>query len=464
MADFMVIGGGLAGCECAVHLARQGHGVTMYEQKPGHFSPAHQSAGLAELVCSNSFRSDDALGSGVALLKEEMRALQSAVMEAAKLCRVPAGKALAVDRDEFSRVMSEMVAGQENIRLVREQVASLDDSRLQGADAVILAAGPLISDNLAASLQKAVEEAAEEDARTSGEKLRAASLYFYDAIAPIISADSLDRSIIFAGSRYGQDGAAEEGDKPGQEEGDYLNCPMTREEYDVFYAALMQGERVAAKDFEKEIHFEGCMPIEALAERGPKTLTFGPFKPVGFEDPRSGRRPWALVQLRAENKAKSAYNLVGCQTKLTYGAQAEIFRKIPGLEKAEFLRFGSMHRNTYVNAPAVLADLELKSRPGLFLAGQISGVEGYVESAACGLWLGHVLAARAAGRTLPPPPPETALGGLMRHLQTRVKKFQPSNAHFGLMPELEERARKKDRKEAYARRAREAFQTWLRAW
>lgn len=437
-----VIGGGLAGCECALHLARVGVPVTIFEQKPQRRSPAHQSGDLAELVCSNSLRSNE-LTSGVGLLKQEMRELGSAFMATADACTVPAGKALAVDRERFARAMTETVENTPGITLVRQEILALDDAALEGFSAVVLAAGPLVSDSLAHSLAEAIHAA-------TGVK----QLYFYDAIAPIVTAESVDMGIAFRGSRY------EDPDDP-QTPGDYINCPFEKDEYLAFHAALLAAEKVAARDFEKELHFEGCMPIEALAERGERTLTFGPFKPVGFTDPRTGRRPWAIVQLRAENRNASMYNLVGCQTKLTYAAQADVFRRIPGLARAEFARFGSMHRNTYVNAPQVLApDLRLQGRENLWLAGQITGVEGYVESAACGLWVGMLLAARLHGQTLLPPPPETALGALLLHLQTPVKRFQPSNAHFGLMPDLPERAKKKDRKALFSVRAREEFALW----
>jgi methylenetetrahydrofolate--tRNA-(uracil-5-)-methyltransferase len=264
--------------------------------------------------------------------------------------------------------------------------------------------------------------------------------------------------VVFRASRYGQENGEADG------EGDYLNCPMSRDEYDVFYAALLEAQKVSAHEFEQEKHFEGCMPVEALAERGPRTLTFGPLKPVGFVDPRTGRRPWAILQLRAEKANSETCNLVGCQTKLTQSEQARVFRLVPGMENAEFARFGSMHRNTYVNAPDVLApDLSLRARPGVYLAGQITGVEGYVESAASGLWLALLLNARARGLELPHPPVESALGGLLNHLRTPVKHFQPSNAHFGLVPELGERARKKDRKALYSARAQDTFGQWLAA-
>lgn len=444
---FAVVGGGLAGCECALTLARAGMAVTLFEQKPAHCSPAHSSPLLAELVCSNSLRNNDT-GSGIGLLKAEMRALGSAFMQCADNNAVPAGKALAVDREAFALAMTTMITTEPNITLVQQQITALDDPALAAFDKVVIAAGPLASENLSASLAAAVG---------------AKQLYFYDAIAPIVSADSLDMSIIFRASRYDcEKEAAAEGEAVAQ--GDYLNCPMNREEYQAFYAALMAAEKVSAHDFEKEVHFEGCMPIEALAERGEKTLTFGPMKPVGFIDPRTGRRPWAVVQLRQETANASSYNLVGCQTKLTYSAQREVFRRIPGLEHAEFIRFGSMHRNTYVNAPQVLgADLHLLGHENIHLAGQITGVEGYVESAACGLALGLMLVAEAQGKHFPMPPEECALGALMAHLRRPVKKFQPSNAHFGLMPDLGERAKKKDRKALYSQRAQEAFSLWLAA-
>ena len=460
--EIAIVGGGLAGCECALALARSGVPCTLFEQKPEAFSPAHSSPLLGELVCSNSFRSDDASGSGVGLLKQEMRLLGSEVMRAAKTCSVPAGKALAVDRTLFSEQMTRRVGQEPLISLVRRPVRSLDDPALSGKTAVI-AAGPLASEELSQSLGEALSH--------DGGK---AQLYFYDAIAPIVSAESIDMGIAFRGSRYGKDApppysdAAPVKETPAEpreqdgEEGDYLNCPMTRREYEDFYLALREAERVPAHDFEKEKHFEGCMPIEALADRGERTLTFGPLKPVGFTDPRTGRRPWALLQLRAENAARTSFNLVGCQTKMTHGAQDRVFRLVPGLAKAEFLRYGSMHRNTYIDAPQCLnADLSLKGRPGVFLAGQITGVEGYVESAACGLWLGLLLAARAYGRELPPPPPTTALGALLGHLQTPAKHFTPSNVHFGLMPALEGNVKKKSRKAAMAERGQRDFSAWL---
>lgn len=439
--SFAVVGGGLAGCECALQLANAGYTVTLFEQKPAHRSPAHVSGLLAELVCSNSFRSDE-LTSGVGLLKAEMRALGSAVMRAADACRVPAGKALAVDREAFARAMTQAVNAEPRITLTQRRIDALDDAELarQGGLGIVIAAGPLASEGLSASLAQAVG---------------ADHCYFYDAIAPIVWTDSLDMGIVFRASRYGQDNGEAQG------EGDYLNCPMNREEYLAFHQALLEGQVMRAREFERETHFEGCMPVEALAARGPRTLAFGPLKPVGFVDPRTGHRPWAVLQLRAENANAETCNLVGCQTKLLHAEQERIFRLVPGMAHAEFARFGSMHRNTYVNAPEALDDwLALKNRPGTYLAGQITGVEGYVESAACGLWLGLSLAARAAGRSLAAPPEESALGALLAHVRRPAKKYQPSNVHFGLMPELEEHARKKERKALYAARARQAFARW----
>lgn len=428
MSNVAVIGGGLAGCECAMALARAGRAVTVFEMKPQRMSPAHLSPQLGELVCSNSLRSDEA-DSAIGLLKREMESLGSLVIQAARATAVPAGKALAVDRELFADFITKAMEAEPLITVERREITTLDDPALAGFETIVVAAGPLASPELSESLAQAIG---------------AGSLYFYDAIAPIVFAHSIDRDKVFSQSRW------EEG------EGDYLNCPMEKDEYTAFYEALLAGEKVQPREFEKEIHFEGCMPVEALAERGFKTLVFGPLKPVGLTDPKTGRRPYAVVQLRPENAELSTYNLVGFQTKLKYPDQERVFRMIPGLEKTEFARLGSIHRNTYVDAPKVLTPgLELAARPGVFLAGQITGVEGYVESAACGLWLGHHL---ASGMT--PPPEETALGALLAHLRRPVKKFQPSNVNYGLTPELTERAKKDSRKALYAARARKAWEEW----
>ena len=489
-----VVGAGLAGCECARMLARSGVPVTLFEQKPGRRSPAHAADAFSELVCSNSLRSDE-LASGIGLLKQELRDLESPFMAAADATRVPAGKALAVDRTAFSERLTYEIRQEPSIRVVEQEIASLDDPMLEGFSYVVIAAGPLASAPLSQSLAQLVGMD---------------HCYFYDAIAPIVWTHSLDMSIVFRGSRY-QNEEGEKGEKgkrdeqAGQEqhggqeakaggveasgaaggaavpdagfaesvpagtaasaspdEGDYLNCPMNKEEYFRFYEALCSAEKVQGREFEQEKHFEGCMPVEALAERGPKTLCFGPLKPVGFTDPRTGRRPWALLQLRMESLNGEACNLVGCQTKLTYPEQARVFRLIPGLEHAEFVRFGSMHRNTYVNAPEVLnADGSLKARSNVFLAGQITGVEGYVESAAHGHWIGRLLSARMQGLELAEPPATTGLGSLLLHLKTLQKRFQPSNVHFGLMPVPGERLPKKARKAWYGERGRRDFGQWL---
>jgi methylenetetrahydrofolate--tRNA-(uracil-5-)-methyltransferase len=424
-----IIGAGLAGCEAAWQLAQAGHDVALYEMKPQRFSPAHQSEDLAELVCSNSFRSAE-LETGIGLLKLEMTDLGSLVMEVAKTTQVPAGKALAVDRDLFSREMTRRVLEHPRITLVRREITALSELDGEGHAALIVAAGPLASDPLSADLARIVGRDA---------------LAFYDAIAPIVLTESVDMNVAFWASRYAP------------EEKDYLNCPMNEDEYLAFVRELVAGEKVEPREFEQEIHFEGCLPIEVMAERGEMTLSFGPLKPVGLIDPRTGRQPYAVIQLRSENLEKTAMNMVGFQTKLKYGEQRRIFATIPGLEQAEFLRLGSIHRNTYVLAPEVLTPtLELKQRPGTYLAGQISGVEGYLESAATGLWLGLFLAGQ---RGLPPQ--ETALGALLSHLRTPAKRFQPSNVHFGLMPALNKKAPKKKRKALYAERAREVWKRWI---
>jgi methylenetetrahydrofolate--tRNA-(uracil-5-)-methyltransferase len=426
---YAIIGAGLAGCEAAWQLAQAGHDVVLYEMKPSRFSPAHRTEDLAELVCSNSFRSAE-LETGIGLLKLEMADLGSLVMDVAKTAQVPAGKALAVDRDLFSREMTRRVLEHPRITLVRREITALSELGSEGYAALIVAAGPLASDALSADLARIVGRDA---------------LAFYDAIAPIVLTESVDMNVAFWASRYAP------------EEKDYLNCPMNEDEYLAFVRELVAGEKVEPREFEQEIHFEGCLPIEVMAERGEMTLSFGPLKPVGLIDPRTGRQPYAVIQLRSENLEKTAMNMVGFQTKLKYGEQKRIFATIPGLEQAEFLRLGSIHRNTYVLAPEVLTPtLELRQKPGTYLAGQISGVEGYLESAATGLWLGLFLAGQ---RGLPPQ--ETALGALLSHLRTPAKRFQPSNVHFGLMPALNMKAPKKKRKALYAERAREVWKKWM---
>jgi methylenetetrahydrofolate--tRNA-(uracil-5-)-methyltransferase len=426
-----IIGGGLAGCEAAWQIARRGGSVRLFDMKPHRFSPAHHLPELAELVCSNSLRSDDQ-HSGVGLLKEEMRRLDSLLMAVAEETRVPAGKALAVDRARFAAAVTARIEAEPNITIERRELTALPEPN--GAP-LIMATGPLTSDTLAAAL-----------AELTGEK----HLAFYDAIAPIVSADSLDRTVIYQASRY-DDGP-----------GDYLNCPMDREQYQTFITALAAGDKVPLKEFEEPRYFEGCLPVEVMLARGDDTLRFGPMKPVGLPDPRTGRDPYAVVQLRLENREGTTYNLVGFQTKLTYKAQAEVFRLIPGLEQAEFARLGSIHRNTFVCGPLVLTPtLQCKMREDLLLAGQLTGVEGYVESTAMGLLAGLNGFRLASGLAPVTPPPETAMGSLVAHLTTSdPKHFQPSNINFGLFPPINLRMPKKNRGQYRAEQALLALEKW----
>jgi methylenetetrahydrofolate--tRNA-(uracil-5-)-methyltransferase len=426
-----IIGGGLAGCEAAWQLIRRGHRVRLQEMKPERFSPAHQSPLLAELVCSNSLRSAS-LENAVGLLKEEMRRLDSLIMAAADATAVPAGKALAVDRTAFSRLIEERLFAEPALELIRGEATAIPTGGL-----TIIATGPLTSDALARSIGE----------RTGGE-----SLYFYDAISPIIEGDSIDPSRVFAASRYDHG------------EADYLNCPMDREVYEDFWRALSTAEEVPLRAFEELRCFEGCLPVEVIARRGVETLAHGPMKPVGLIDPRTGRRPHAVVQLRREDNRGALFNIVGFQTKLTWPEQKRVFRMIPGLQNAVFARYGSVHRNTFLNAPTLLtASLQLRSEPRLFFAGQITGVEGYVESAAMGLLAGLNAARLASGLMTVPPPPDTAFGALIDHLQrSDRKRFQPMNVTFGLFPPLPGRIQKKARGELYARRALESLAAWQR--
>ena len=425
-----VIGGGLAGCEAAWQLLRRGHRVRLCEMKPSSYSSAHKSPLLAELVCSNSLRSNTP-ENAVGLLKEEMRRLDSLIMAAADATAVPAGKALAVDRSAFSRLIEERLTAQPGLEILRGEVKSIP---VEGV--TIIATGPLTSDALARDIA----------ALTGSEYL-----YFYDAISPIIEAESIVMDRVFAASRYGHG------------EADYLNCPMDRETYESFWTVLTEAEEVPRHSFEILKCFEGCLPVEVIAKRGIETLTHGPMKPVGLIDPATGRQPYAVVQLRREDRKGILYNIVGFQTKLTWPEQRRVFRMIPGLENAEFARYGSIHRNTFLNAPALLeATLQLRSRPGLFFAGQITGVEGYVESAAMGLLSGiQVSSFMTGGLAMLPPPQETALGALVGHLQKADRKtFQPMNVSFGLFPPLPGRVRKKDRGLLYAQRALAALAVW----
>lgn len=427
-----VIGGGLAGCEAAYQLALQGIQIVLYEMKPTRFSPAHESDKLAELVCSNSFRANS-IDSAVGLLKEEMRQLGSLTMEAAEHSSVPAGKALAVDRNLFAESITRTIQNQPNIQLVREEVTNLPDTT---ESPVIVATGPLSSEAFTARL-----------AELTGEKLA-----FYDAIAPIVDGESLNKDIIYRKSRWDDEGP-----------GDYLNCPMSEEQYLHFYQLLTSAETVPLKSFEQEKYFEGCLPIEVMASRGVDTLRFGPMKPVGLAHPVTGEVFHAVVQLRAENRTGTMYNLVGFQTKLKYKEQLAVFRSIPGLENAEFLRMGSIHRNTFICSPALLDSwLQMKNRPGLFVAGQLAGVEGYVESAAMGLLAGINVAEMLTKGQLPEPPPEdTALGALITHLtKADTDHFQPSNVNFGLFPPLKKKMRKRDRGAFRAQQALLSHQQW----
>ncbi|MBI3185782.1 MAG: methylenetetrahydrofolate--tRNA-(uracil(54)-C(5))-methyltransferase (FADH(2)-oxidizing) TrmFO [Myxococcales bacterium] len=429
-----VVGGGLAGSECAFQLARLGVEVCLVEMKPGRRSPAHRGDGLAELVCSNSLRSDEP-ETAVGLLHEELRRLSSVVLGCADQCRVPAGGALAVDREAFSDAVTRTLSAQPRVRLARREVERLPEG------VVVVATGPLTSEPFAAELGRHVGE----------------RLYFYDAIAPIVDADSVDRRVAFRMSRYGKGG----GD-------DYLNLPLEREQYLDFVSELRAAEKVSPRAFEEPRYFEGCLPIEVMAERGDEVLAHGPMRPVGLLDPRTGRRPHAVVQLRAEDRAGTAYNLVGFQTRLTWPEQRRLFRQLPGLEGAEFLRLGQIHRNTFIDSPRLLLpDLSLRSEPRILFAGQISGVEGYVESAASGLLVALSLHARLSGRKFLPPPATTALGALYRHVTGEAHpeglSFQPTNVTFGLFPPLPGRVRKADKRVRYAQRAREDLEAWTRS-
>lgn len=429
--DITIIGAGLAGCEAAWQAAKEGCQVKLYEMKPLRFSPAHQNEGLAELVCSNSLRGAG-MNNAVGCLKEELRRMKSLFIEAADATEVPAGGALAVDRDEFSDYISAKIAAEPNIELVREEVTKLPQE-----GTTILASGPLTSAALSADL-----------VNLTGTE----HLYFYDAIAPIVEVDSIDFNVAWRASRY---------DKGGD---DYINCPFTEEQYYTFVQELVDADKVAGREFEKMIHFEGCMPIEELASRGPKTLSFGPMKPVGLPDPKTGKIPYAVLQLRQDNRHASLFNLVGFQTRLTYPEQKRIFRTIPGLEQVRFARLGSMHRNTFINAPACLTrSLQFKQAPHIYAAGQLSGVEGYAESAACGFMAGIFAAYQLRGETISAPPGETALGALLGHLSSAEEtNFQPMNINYGLFPplELKRKMKRADRRLAMAERALAALPQW----
>ncbi|NOZ25956.1 MAG: methylenetetrahydrofolate--tRNA-(uracil(54)-C(5))-methyltransferase (FADH(2)-oxidizing) TrmFO [Nitrospirae bacterium] len=426
MEALTIIGGGLSGCEAAWQAARRGIRVRIYEMRPLRTTGAHKTGLLGELVCSNSLRSKEPT-SAAGLLKEELKMAGSLIMEAAERCSVPAGSALAVDRGLFAEYITEKLSAHPSIEVIREEVVDIPEGPC------IVATGPLTSDALSAALKKL---------------LGGDYLYFYDAIAPIVDAESIDYSRVFRASRYGKG------------EADYLNCPMSRDEYDRFYSALLEADRVTPKEFEDERVFEGCMPVEVMARRGRDTLRFGPMKPVGLIDPRTGHMPYAVVQLRIENMNATAYNMVGFQTRLKWPEQKRVFRLIPGLENAVFMRYGSIHRNTFINGPMFLApDLSLKVSPDTYIAGQLSGVEGYIESTAMGTLAGINAARRLKGLGFTAPPAESAHGALIHYITTSPPAgFQPSNINFGLFPPPGVRI--KDKKERRAYIVEKALTSW----
>jgi methylenetetrahydrofolate--tRNA-(uracil-5-)-methyltransferase len=426
-----IIGAGLAGSEAAWQCARRGIAVELYEMRPVRSTPAHQTGNFAELVCSNSLKSDSE-NTAPWLLKEEMRRAGSLLIEIARACSVPAGHALAVDRVAFAERVTEAISREDQIKVIREEVTNISDDQI-----TIIATGPLTSDALSAEI-----------ARLSGN----AHLYFYDSISPIVDADSIDMSKVYLAARYDKGSA------------DYINCPMTREEYDCFYDALVSAQSVEEKNWEKLNYFESCLPIEEIARRGRETLRFGPMKPVGLRDPRTGRPPYAVVQLRQENLRADSYNLVGFQNHLKFGEQARVLRLIPGLENARFLRYGQIHRNTYINGPSLLGEtLQLKTNKNVFFAGQICGVEGYVESIATGLMAGMHAATLAAGAEFQAPPRASAFGSLVNYVtHAEAKNFQPANITFDLLAPLPTRIRdRQQRHRLQCEAALTAFDSWL---
>jgi methylenetetrahydrofolate--tRNA-(uracil-5-)-methyltransferase len=443
--DVHIIGGGLAGSEAAWQLAKRGLRVRLSEMrgaptdKGGDMTPAHQTDGLAELVCSNSFRSDDADSNAVGLLHQEMRALDSLVMRAAEVAKVPAGSALAVDRDVFSGEVTRLLSELPNVEIVRERIDVLPSDGL-----TIVATGPLTAQSLAHSVLAATGQD---------------SLAFFDAIAPIVYHDSIDMDVAWYASRWGKTSDS------GGDGKDYINCPMDKEQYLAFHQGLLDAPKAEFKEWEADTpYFEGCMPIEVMAERGVETLRFGPMKPVGLDNPKTGRWPYAVVQLRQDNKQGSIWNMVGFQTKMKHAAQVELFRTIPGLEKAEFARLGGLHRNTFIRSPILLdRQLRLKSAPHIRFAGQITGCEGYVESAAVGLMAGIMAAHELAGRAFAPPPVTTAFGALLGHItgDAEAESYQPMNINFGLFPPPEGKVHKKERKAFYTNRARVDLAGWI---
>jgi len=445
-----IVGGGLAGCEAAWQAAGRGCSVRLFEMRPMVPTPAHATDRLAELVCSNSLKSES-LEDASGLLKAEMRALGSIILECAEATRVPAGSALAVDRERFAAAVTEAITAHPRIQVARQEVPGLPAER-----PVIVATGPLTSDRLSVALQQRFAIVLQAE---SGASPNARWLYFYDAISPIVSADSIDSGLVFVASRYGKGGD------------DYVNCPLARAEYLAFREALLKGERYLLREFEEPRYFEGCLPIEELAERGEDALRFGPMRPVGLTDPRTGKRPYAVVQLRQENRGPdgrpSMYNLVGFQTRLRRGDQLKALRLIPGLQQAEVLRYGSVHRNTFIMAPLLLREtLEFRGEAGVFFAGQLTGVEGYLESAATGLLAGINAARLIRGEGRVSPPATTMLGALLRYLtQSRPESFQPINANFGILPRLSQIVRKREeRNRLLADRALADFAAWKQGW
>lgn len=429
-----IIGAGLAGCEAAHQLTKRGFSVDLYEMRPKVETDVHKSTDLAELVCSNSLRSDDP-EHPVGLIKREMASWDSLIIDRARAASLPAGSALAVDREVFARGVTEAVEANSKINLIRDEVTALPDGP------TILAAGPLCSDRLSQALYQFLGDEA---------------LYFYDAIAPVLEYDSLDHEVIFAQSRYDKGEGA-----------DYLNIPLSKEDYERFIHELVNAERVPQKKHEKMIYFEGCLPVEVMAERGVDTLRFGPLKPVGLTDPRTGEQPYAVIQLRQDNYAKTLWNLVGFQTQIKWGEQKRILRMLPGLEKANFIRYGMIHRNTFVHSPKHLEPtLRFRKRPDLFLAGQISGVEGYVESAASGLMAGIHMARMLRDQDLVPFPATTAMGSLAHYVSfSGHKTFQPTNVNYGIFEplKLKRRVKKREKRRFYAERAAEDMRTYAQA-
>ena len=422
--EIKIIGGGLAGSEAAYQVARMGETAVVYEMRPSRSTPAHKTGDLAELVCSNSLKSQE-LTNAHGLLKEELRLLSSLIVDAADRCAIPGGKALVVDRGKFAERVTSALQDHPRVRVVRQERTSVPDEGI-----VVVATGPLTSPPLSEWIK---------------ERTGTTNLHFFDAISPIIDGESIDREHAFFATRYTADGDA------------YLNCPLTREEYECFYDALIEGKRVDLREFEGTPYFEGCLPVEVMAERGRQTLVFGPMKPVGLRDGKTGREPYAVLQLRREDASGSMYNMVGFQTKLTYPEQERVFRLVPALRNAVFLRYGSIHRNTFINAPAILSGLQLKADQRIFFAGQITGVEGYMESTAMGLLAGVAAVCYGRGRVFTPPEPTTCVGALYRYLGTERKDYQPMNVNWGLVEGYNKR-----KKEEVVRRALETVQEWMR--